>query len=161
MARTRVSKSTAARKACPPSRPNTHRKLRGAAKPKPSQPTRQSARKGLRLWLMHDGRFGTSTVMMPGWWTHRKARVDAKMLADAGLTVQIRRGRTLLREVRAAATAAKAVEAWLQGRVSLPSTAATAVPTRPLKPRSAKAAGGRCSVGGEAKLGASHARRSQ
>jgi hypothetical protein len=64
---------------------------------------RQSARKGLRLWLRYSG---TKTVMMPGWWTHRKAREDARMLAAGGLTVQIRRGRELLREVSPTTTAA-------------------------------------------------------
>ncbi len=59
--------------------------------------THQPARKGLRLWLVCAR---AKPVMLPGFWSHRKARADAKALAARGLAIRICRGREILREVR-------------------------------------------------------------
>lgn len=75
-----------------------------------SRRRRQSAPKGLRLWLM----CARSPVMVPGYLTHRAARAWAKALAARGLTVQIRRARTVLGEVRGTITAAPARAAQLR-----------------------------------------------
>ena len=50
----------------------------------------------LRLWIVCPR---ARAVMVPGFVSNRRARIDARALAARGLTVQIRERKKLLREV--------------------------------------------------------------